>query len=87
MVRIDFWTVHRDCKHFVEVGTKDSSVRISIDFWQPQEAFRDWARFAEEHHTHPDLVMLYEYLKESGRVIHLTADIADKTIQYLKETY
>lgn len=86
MVNITFWTSQRDCKHFVEVGTKDSAVCISIDFWQPQEIFREWSRFAVEHLTHPDLVMLYEYLKESGRIINMTADIADKTIQYLKET-
>ncbi|QNJ57445.1 hypothetical protein [Pseudomonas phage Waldo5] len=46
-----------------------------------------WVKEADRTHEAPnDLVMLYEYLKESGRVIHLTSDIAYQTIQFLKET-
>lgn len=80
----------------LEIGTKDSAIRIEFDDWQLYETANRGPRWYdlihEQHHRHlpkpidPDLVMLYEYLKESGRVIHLTPNIAFQTIQFLKET-
>lgn len=72
----------------IEVGTRDSAIRI--------EGLESTVRTLDMNHwvhgvvkalePNPDLVMLYEYLKESGRVIHLTPDIAAQTIRFLKET-
>ncbi|WZX11473.1 hypothetical protein YZUPF006_000011 [Pseudomonas phage YZU-PF-006] len=76
-----------DCTNIIEVGTRDSAIRVSETFFVDSPEFIGWARYAEmAHRPHPDLVMLYEYLKESGRVIHLTPTIASQTIQFLKET-
>ncbi|MGV8919570.1 MAG: hypothetical protein ACOH2R_17515 [Pseudomonas sp.] len=72
----------------VEVGTRDSSIRIEVFDHQPVRDMYYWVNYpacrAEAINT--DLVMLYEYLKEPGRVINLTADIASQTIKFLKET-
>ncbi|QZA71363.1 hypothetical protein ALEA_13 [Pseudomonas phage ALEA] len=72
----------------VEVGTRDSAIRIEIfDHDLRLDDMRHWVHIpAQVAQPSPDLVMLYEYLKESGRVIHLTPDIAKQTIQFLKET-
>lgn len=78
----------------VEVGTRDSAIRIEfddIDLFENANRGPRWYDLMHEAHQgrpqpNPDLVMLYEYLKESGRVIHLTPNIAFQTIQFLKET-
>jgi len=72
----------------VEVGTRDSAIRIELfDHEIPVDDMRHWVHWpAKTHQPKPDLVMLYEYLKESGRVIHLTPSVAAQTIQFLKET-
>jgi hypothetical protein len=81
------WSDHQSCSHFIEVGNKDSAIRVRSDYFRLPVSAKDWAIHAQtQFGPHPDLVMLYEYLKESGRVIHLTDNIAMQTIRYLKET-
>uniref|UniRef100_A0AAU6W2T7 Uncharacterized protein n=1 Tax=Pseudomonas phage Ghuch01 TaxID=3138535 RepID=A0AAU6W2T7_9CAUD len=80
----------------LEIGTKDSAIRIEfddIDLYETTSRGPRWYDLIhEQHHQRlpkpidPDLVMLYEYLKDSGRVVHLTPNIAFQTIQFLKET-
>ncbi len=69
----------------VEVGTRESAVRITIDWWDDNARLIVQA-LAREVRVNPDLMLLYQYLGEEGRVIHLSLDIAQQTIRYLKET-
>ncbi|QNJ57497.1 hypothetical protein [Pseudomonas phage PlaquesPlease] len=69
----------------VEVGTRESAVRITIDYFDRNARLIVQA-LAREVHVNPDLMLLYRYLYEEGRVIHLSLDIAQQTIKYLKET-
>lgn len=69
----------------VEVGTRESAVRITIDWWDDNASLIVQA-LAREVRVNPDFMLLYQYLGEEGRVIHLSLDIAQQTIRYLKET-
>ncbi|QHB48021.1 hypothetical protein CHF21_10 [Pseudomonas phage CHF21] len=69
----------------VEVGTRESAVRITIDWWDDNARLIVQA-LAREVRVNSDLMLLYQYLGEEGRVIHLSLDIAQQTIRYLKET-
>ncbi|AHZ94990.1 hypothetical protein phiPSA2_09 [Pseudomonas phage phiPSA2] len=69
----------------IEVGTRESAVRITIDYFDHNARLIVQA-LAREVRVNPDLMLLYQFLAEEGRVIHLSLDIAQQTIQYLKET-
>ncbi|AAO73142.1 unknown [Pseudomonas phage gh-1] len=69
----------------VEVGTRESAVWITIDWWDDNARLIVQA-LAREVRVNSDLMLLYQYLGEEGRVIHLSLDIAQQTIRYLKET-
>ena len=86
-LRMSWWINQGTTKRFIEVGNRDCAIRISGYYWEDNPVIGHWVKEAERICAAPDdLVLLYEYLKESGRVIHLTSDIAYQTIQYLKET-
>ncbi|AUV61719.1 hypothetical protein HOS76_gp25 [Pseudomonas phage Henninger] len=86
--------IHQDTRSVtVEVGTRESAIRVKFfdeDIYQaakrsPRDRFVHEMR-GDPHTIHPDFKMLYEYLADPGRVIHMTPDIAYQTIDYLKET-
>jgi hypothetical protein len=72
----------------IEIGTRESAIRISHYEHDLQCDMRHWVGVSGSRTEviPKEYLMLYEYLKDSGRVIYLTADIAMQTIRYLKET-
>lgn len=86
MTRCGFYRQHRDATVMIEVGTRESAIRITVsefDF----ALWGHWTGYSKQTgKVHPDLLGLYDYLKENGRVIHLTDSVAHQTIRYLKET-
>lgn len=72
----------------MEIGTRDSALRIEQYEHDLPCDMRHWVGVGAERvdGIPKDYLMLYEYLKQPGRVIYLTADIAHQTISYLKET-
>lgn len=67
-----------DLRRVIEIGTRMSVLRVKLMDDTKGSIFREGLG--------KDLVDLYLYLRQEGRVVVLDYDIAMQTIQYLKET-
>lgn len=95
MLTAQTWVDQARFREIVEIGRKESAVRIEDIMAGPTflDAYRNKRvsgrpaitgepaiQFAFE-----DLKLLHEYLHEQGRVVHISGNVAAQTIQYLKE--
>lgn len=88
MLTIDIWQRRETAQRLIEIRDRSlDAVRIveSIFEVSSMEPYTG-THYIGIDTQHQDIKELFEYLRQTGRVVIISCEVAKQTIQYLKET-